>query len=176
MLRLMLLRHAKSDWSDENLHDHDRTLNARGWKAAASIGQHLHKHSLLPKMILCSTALRTRQTLMEIMPHLKGDTRIQLLRDLYNSSDADYLDIIQAFGGGIDTLLVVGHNTAIQETAVDLCGRGNPEYMQQMASHYPTGALAIIDFEQRRWSEIARSQGRIVSFFQPRNLQAVSGT
>ncbi|KZL21367.1 2,3-bisphosphoglycerate-dependent phosphoglycerate mutase [Pseudovibrio axinellae] len=176
MLRLMLLRHAKSDWNDEGVHDHDRSLNSSGWKAAARVGAHIHQHKLHPKLILCSTALRTRQTLMEIMPYLRCDTRIQLLRDLYNSSDADYIDTIRAFGGGYDTALVIGHNTAIQDTALELTGKGNPEYMQQMQSKFPTSALAMIDFEEHRWSEIERRKGRIVSFFQPRHLQAVSGS
>ncbi len=176
MLRLMLLRHAKSDWSDEGAHDHDRSLNSSGWKAAASVASHIHQHQLHPKLILCSTALRTRQTLMEIMPHLRNDTRIQLLRDLYNSSEGDYIDAIRAFGGGYDTLLLVGHNTAIQDTALQLSGKGNPELIRQMDTKYPTGALAVIDFEEHRWSEIERRQGRIISFFQPRHLQAVSNS
>ncbi|KZL05746.1 MULTISPECIES: histidine phosphatase family protein [Pseudovibrio] len=176
MLRLMLLRHAKSDWSDEGAHDHDRSLNTSGWKAAARVGAHIHQHHMHPKLILCSTALRTRQTLMEVMPYLRNDTRIQLLRDLYNSSEGDYIDAIRAYGGGFDTILIVGHNTAIQDTALELTGKGNPEYIHQMQSKYPTGALAVIDFEEHRWSEIECKKGRIVSFFQPRHLQAVSGS
>ncbi|SDR36926.1 histidine phosphatase family protein [Pseudovibrio sp. Tun.PSC04-5.I4] len=174
MLRLMLLRHAKSDWSDDVLHDHDRPLNTPGWKAASRVGAHLHQHELLPKLILCSTALRTRQTLMELMPYLRGDTRIQLMRDLYNSSEGDYVDAIRAYGGGYSSVLVIGHNTAMQDTATELTGKGNPEYMHQIQSKYPTGALAVLDFEEHRWSQIERKKGRIISFFQPRHLQAVS--
>ncbi len=176
MLHLMLVRHAKSDWGDKGVHDHDRVLNPSGWKAAAKLGTHIHEHHLHPKLILCSTALRTRQTLMEIMPYLRNDTRIQLLRDLYNSSEGDYIDAIRAYGGGFDTVLVIGHNTAIQDTALELVGKGNPEYIAQIQSKYPSGTLTTIDFEEHRWSEIERQKGTITSYYQPRHLQAVSGT
>ncbi|WP_310619210.1 SixA phosphatase family protein [Flexibacterium corallicola] len=174
MLRLMLLRHAKSDWADTAVHDHDRPLSGRGWSAAEAVGLHMHQHNLCPSTVLCSTALRTRQTLIEIMPYMRDNTKIHLLRDLYNSSESDYVDTICSLGAFSPTLLVVGHNTAIQETALELTGSGSPELISQMEQKYPTAGMAIIDFDARRWSEVGRAAGRLVSFFQPRTLKAVS--
>ncbi|MTI19255.1 histidine phosphatase family protein [Rhodobacteraceae bacterium RKSG542] len=173
MLRLLLLRHAKSDWSEPGLHDHDRPLNARGWKAADLAGQHIQQYQMVPATILCSTALRTRQTLMQLLPHLRADMKIQIMRDLYMQGDLQYIDTIRALGGPSSKLMLIGHNPAIQDTALELAGKGNPELFDQMEEKFPTAAMAVIDFEAHRWSEVTPKQGRLVSFFQPRSLQVL---
>lgn len=63
MLRLILVRHAKSGWDDPGLDDHDRPLAPRGRRAAGWLGTALRDGGFLPETILCSSALRTRQTL-----------------------------------------------------------------------------------------------------------------
>ena len=60
--RLILTRHAKSDWDDPMLDDHDRPLNKRGQRSAAELGEWLHSRGYEPDEVLCSTALRTRET------------------------------------------------------------------------------------------------------------------
>ena len=62
MKRLILVRHAKSDWS-LGMADHDRPLNVRGRASAAAIGRWLREKNLRPDQVLCSTATRTRETL-----------------------------------------------------------------------------------------------------------------
>ena len=63
MKTLLLLRHAKSAWSDPRLDDHDRPLNGRGERAAKAMADHIAREGPRPDLILCSTAMRTRQTL-----------------------------------------------------------------------------------------------------------------
>src|SRR5271169_6955745 len=62
MRRLMLLRHAKSDWSSPGMPDRERPLNARGIADAHTMGIYLARHALVPDLILCSPAKRTRLT------------------------------------------------------------------------------------------------------------------
>ena len=63
---LILMRHAKSDWSSGVLEDHDRPLNARGQVAAAALGDWLRSKEWLPGEVLCSTATRTRENLQRV--------------------------------------------------------------------------------------------------------------
>ena len=55
MLRLMLLRHAKSAWP-EGVADHNRPLASRRVKAAPAIGRYMVSEGPLPERIVVSTA------------------------------------------------------------------------------------------------------------------------
>src|SRR4051812_14108350 len=68
-VRLLLLRHAKSDWSG-NLGDHDRPLAPRGRKATPRIGACMRKRGYVPAAVVCSTAERTKETLELLLPAL----------------------------------------------------------------------------------------------------------
>lgn len=173
MPRLMLLRHAKSSWDAAGVKDFDRPLNARGRHAAPLMGRHMAAHALLPDRIVCSTARRTRETLAGLLSHFDRDLDVRLTRALYESGSADYLDVIRAFGATARQLLVIGHNPAMQEVAVDLVGAGNPALIGAIAADYPTAALAVIDFPEKTWAEIQPRGGRIVAFFRPRELAVV---
>ena len=83
--RLILTRHAKSAWDDPALDDHDRPLNGRGRRAARELGDWLASRGYLPEEVLCSSALRTRETWatvaatpLEVIPALR------ILPDLYH--------------------------------------------------------------------------------------------
>ncbi|MCA1298853.1 SixA phosphatase family protein [Stappia indica] len=170
MLRLLLLRHAKSDWSDAAQIDFDRPLNIRGQRAAPQMGAHMARHGLVPDKVLCSSARRTRETLGLILPHLSGNMEIRVTRDLYEDGELDYVDSIRALGGGARTVLVIGHNPAMQDTALELIGEGNPALRESIATKFPTAALAVVDFAINRWSDAERGSGRVVAYCLPRQL------
>ncbi|MBB99603.1 MAG: phosphohistidine phosphatase [Rhodobacteraceae bacterium] len=172
MLRLLLLRHAKSDWHDTSALDHDRTLNARGRGAAPAIGEHMARHGLMPDKVLCSTAQRARETLALVLPHLAGEIDIRITRGIYDESEMDYVDFIRALGGGSRTLMLIGHNPAMRDTALELVGGGNPSLVEAIEGKYPTAALAVIDFAANRWSDVERASGRILAYCLPRHLPA----
>jgi phosphohistidine phosphatase len=62
MRTLYLLRHAKSSWKDASLRDFDRPLKERGKEAAVVVGQRLAAEKLKHPLVLCSPAVRTRET------------------------------------------------------------------------------------------------------------------
>jgi len=175
MPRLFLLRHAKSSWDDSALDDFSRPLNLRGRAAGPLMGRHIADHGLLPERVLCSSARRTRDTFAAILPYLAGDFDARFLGRLYQASAADYLDLIRKEGGKARTLLMIGHNPAIQEAALSLIGLGNPELKAMIGEKFPTAALAMIDFDGE-WSRVTAASGRIVAFFRPRELEAVDAT
>ena len=72
MLTLSLLRHAKSSWDDASLNDFDRPLSERGENAAPRVGAYMAAQGLAPEFVLCSPAVRARQTLDLVLPHLAG--------------------------------------------------------------------------------------------------------
>jgi phosphohistidine phosphatase len=173
MPRLMLLRHAKSSWDDTAADDFDRPLNSRGRRAAPLMGRHMTMHRLVPQRIACSSARRTRETLAGLLPYLGEDIDIRLTRDLYDTGEDRYLDVVRSQGGSARSLLVIGHNPALQDIAMTLIGQGNPSLTDDIRDKFPTAALAVIDFDARRWVDVEPQGGRIVAFFRPRELGAV---
>lgn len=86
MRTLYLMRHAKSDWTDEHQDDFDRTLTNRGQRAASLMGIFMTQKGLAPRGILCSTAMRTEQTAQRVVAQLPAPPDIVSLPDLYMAS------------------------------------------------------------------------------------------
>src|SRR5438876_10156760 len=88
---LYLLRHAKSSWEDVALADHDRPLASRGRRASRTIAAHLRKQAIVPSLVLCSSARRTRETLERIRAGLGEEIEVQIEDGLYAASASDLL-------------------------------------------------------------------------------------
>jgi phosphohistidine phosphatase len=173
-MRLFLLRHTKSDWGDDELRDFDRPLNSRGKSAARLMGRYLQENALYPNRILCSTALRTRETLARILPFQPKEAQIHLLSDIYEQSDLSYTNLIRRHGGRAQQLMIIGHNPATEHTAIELAGTGSAEVMADMKMKYPTGALSVIDFDIADWAELQTGTGHLERFVKPRELSVKS--
>ena len=94
---ILLLRHAKSAWGQPGLEDHDRPLNKRGARAAESMAEHIIHNAPRPDLILCSTAVRTRQTLAPLVHRLTNPAPpIALEKGLYLASEHALLERLRA--------------------------------------------------------------------------------
>lgn len=167
----MLLRHAKSDWGDPSLDDFERPLNRRGQKAADLMADYLIETCPPPDLILCSTALRTRLTLQAILARISLDTDIQLRGELYEDSEADYISLLQNLDTAAETVLIIGHNPATEDTASLLYGNGDPEGFEKLNEKFPSGALAIMTFPVRNWRQIVETTGTLERFIRPRDIE-----
>ena len=97
---ILLLRHAKSAWGQPGLDDHDRPLNKRGERAAEAMAEHIVHNAPRPDLILCSTAVRTRQTLAPLVKRLGAPAPpIALENGLYLASEDVLLAHIRAHLG-----------------------------------------------------------------------------
>lgn len=171
MLRLLLLRHAKSSWDAPALHDRDRPLTVRGRRAARSMGEFMHKSGYRPHHVMCSPAARARATCTLVLQAMNRKVRCTIEEDIYDFGDGSViLRLIRAKGGGVSPLLLVGHNPSMEELAAALVGDGPPAAIKAMARKFPTAALAVIDFDAATWADIAEGAGRLVSFTRPKTL------
>jgi phosphohistidine phosphatase len=160
-MRLILMRHAKSDWSSGVTRDHDRPLNPRGARSARAMGDWLRSNGYLPDQVLCSTATRTRETLAG----LRIDAATDFLPELYHAESWDMLDTLRGAVG--ETVLMIGHNPGIGELASDLVNAA-PDHPR--FHDYPTCATLIVDFDGTEWSMLTPGTGRAVDFIVPRVL------
>jgi phosphohistidine phosphatase len=171
MRTLWLLRHAKSSWGQAGLADHERPLNARGRDAAARIGRHLALRGVCPDLVLCSSALRARQTLERVIGALDAEPEIRVESDLYLAGEGALLQRLGELPDGASSVLLVGHNPGIAELAAQLAVRGDADGLAALRTKYPTGALAELRPDAQRWSDLARGC-ELVAFVTPKQLRA----
>ncbi|MBI1384891.1 MAG: histidine phosphatase family protein [Rhizobiales bacterium] len=175
MLKLHLLRHAKSDWTDRTLTDHDRPLGPRGERAAPEMARFMATAGLVPELVICSSAARTRQTLALMLPHL-GDPEsghspaVTYSPAIYEASAATLLNVLANVAGSPSPLLLVGHNPGLQELALLLAGGEECPPVWAVREKFPTAGLAEINLAISNWSEIAPGCGSLVRFETPRSL------
>ncbi|MCV6545987.1 MAG: histidine phosphatase family protein [Cohaesibacter sp.] len=170
MLRLYLLRHAKSSWTNPALADYDRPLNKRGRKDLPNIAHYMQQQNYQPQRILCSGAMRTRQTLAGILPALTTDCSIQLLSGLYEGYAPDYLLVLRDHAQNNQSVMIVGHNTGMQEIALRLIGAGDRALLNDMEIKFPTGSLAVLDFDVPSWNDVTAQTANLSDFVKPRDL------
>lgn len=173
MRRLFLLRHAKA--SRDEGRDEDRVLAPRGVLDAPRIGQFLREEVYIPDLILCSPAARTRQTLELILPELGAKPQVSYLEDLYLAESEEIAAIAARTGDGVNSLMIVGHNPGLEECARELARlpkeRRPRKRYETMAAKFPTGSLAVIDFEIERWAGIRPGLGELELFVRPKDLK-----
>jgi phosphohistidine phosphatase len=170
MRRLMLLRHAKSDWSQPGQRDHDRDLSARGSAAAPRIAGYLAKRALIPDCVLVSTARRTRETWKLVATGLPARAKAVFDEHIYEAQPAEILDAVRATPAACQCLLVIGHNPGLQELALMLIGDGRRDEINRLAEKLPTAGLVVIDVPTDDWASLKAGTGRLDAFVTPRGL------
>lgn len=165
--RLILTRHAKSSWDDPRMADHDRPLNARGIAAAADLGVWLASRGYVPGQVLCSDALRTRETWAGIAPALTPAPEVEFKPSLYHAGPDVMLAVLRH--ATADCVLMIGHNPGIAEFAHRIVARAplNPEFQR-----YPTGATLVADFAVDSWDQVVWGMGSADDFIIPREIMA----
>ena len=165
--RLILTRHAKSSWDDPLTPDHDRPLNERGKMAATDLGQWLASRGYVPAEVLCSDALRTRETHSGIHAALPGAAEATLKPTLYHAGPDVMLAVLRH--ASADVVMMIGHNPGISEFAARLATRApaNPDF-----ARYPTGATLVLEFPVNQWSDVAFGTGATLDFIIPREIVA----
>lgn len=161
MKRLILMRHAKSDWSHDR-EDHDRSLNTRGQRSAKAMGDWLRASDTLPDEVLCSSATRTRETLHGLALNAPP-TRFE--HRLYHAAPDTILSLLKDARG--QTVLLLGHNPGIGLCAAALVGTApdHPRFRD-----YPTCATLIADFDIADWDDLIPGRGKVVDFRVPREF------
>lgn len=171
MRRLMLLRHAKSDSSQGVMHDRERPLTPRGRDAAPIIGAYMARHALEPDLVLCSPALRARQTLELVLPAFDRKPKIATDDRLYGAGPDELLDVIREADPASHSLLLIGHNPGLQDFAEVIIASGEIEARQQLNEKLPTAGLVVIDFALDEWRRIHPQSGRLDRFITPQALE-----
>ena len=168
MHTLHLLRHAKSSWEDQTLADEERPLAPRGIRDARRLARHLSGLGVEARLVLCSSAVRARQTLDLLTPSL-GETPVQIEEALYAAPAAALLERLQTLPESVSSVLLIGHNPGMHEVALQLVAGG--EKLDQLARKFPTCALATLAAPAGPWRDLRSGAAQLTGYTTPRDLR-----
>lgn len=170
MLRLLLLRHAKSSWPAGVL-DIDRPLAKRGQEASVLMGNYIRSECLAPDLALVSSARRTQET-WELIHPIIGDVESRNDGRIYEAPVSRLLTALQEVEPEVRTVLMIGHNPGLEDLASFLIGEGDMDGILRLGRKYPTAGLAVIDFPVESWAHVKRKSGRLERFVTPKSIGA----
>lgn len=174
MKRLLLLRHAKAVASGPNIDDHARALADRGRSDAPAIGRYMVKQGLEPDLVLASTARRTVETAELVFAEFRTPPEIAYLDALFLAEAEGITAVIRRVPRKQGCVCIVGHNPGLEVCASALARepvkRKERDYFDAIEEKFPTGALAVLDFDVEQWRDVRPGEGRLVDFVRPRDL------
>jgi phosphohistidine phosphatase len=160
--RLVLLRHAKSDWPG-GVPDHERPLARRGRRDAPAVGRWLEDSGCVPDAVICSTALRARET-WELASALPGLAAVPVRPEprVYEATALGLLMLVREFEPRWRTVAVVGHNPGLAELTIGLAGPDG----RDPPPAFPTAFAAVLELPGD-WAEAEPDAGRLLAFSVP---------
>jgi phosphohistidine phosphatase len=168
--RLVLFRHAKSEWPD--VADHDRPLAKRGRRDAPAVGRWLAASGYLPDAVICSTARRARETwelaatgLAAVAPAPGRAPAVRYEPRVYEATVLSLLMLVREFDDAWRTAVVVGHNPGLAELTVGLAGTDSAP-----GQAFPTAAVAVLGLAGP-WAAAAPGEARLLAFTVPAQLR-----
>jgi phosphohistidine phosphatase len=159
MLRLMLFRHAKSDWNADTRGDRDRPLNGRGERAAATMGLVLREMGEIPDLVISSPAVRAEATVT--LARISGgwDSHLEIADELYGAGPDSALAVAARCGGGVERLMLVGHEPTWSLLARQITGG---------RIVVKTATVLAFDLNAATWADVGQANGSLAFAVHPR--------
>lgn len=151
MRTLMLLRHAQAISMTMDLSDKERSLTDQGKEDAVNLFETLQKEGNLPDIILCSSALRTKQT-AKIFEEQAPKIQIIYRDDLYNASTGMIYETAKSVNSTKKSVMIIAHNPGIYDFVRFLLGDTDPQTLEQIMSGYPPCTLSMYECPCDDWS------------------------
>lgn len=171
MKRLGLFRHAKSDWHDAVARDFDRPLNQRGRKGAAIMGPQVLESGVEWQRILCSPAVRAKQTIEIAEAATTTTVPIEWDRRIYLASSATLADVIREQPDSTQNLLMVGHNPSLEDLIFDLVPEDADQPLRRIVEEkFPTATYAVLELDIDHWADLDDGGARLVHLVRPRDI------
>lgn len=159
MKRVLLMRHAKSDWSNKNLSDHQRPLNNRGKNDAPKMALEIAERGIFPELILVSDSLRTRNTWEMIQDYFPSSQTV-FIPELYHASSSEIVNILSGVDDLIDNVMIIGHNPGITTAFYDIA--------KVRIDNVPTSGVGCIRLVSEKFKDILSSGNELEYFIYPK--------
>ena len=165
--RLVLLRHAKAEPGGQKT-DELRPLALAGRRQSQRVGVALAEQGLIPDLVLCSSAIRARQT-WELVRSGLGSAEPELLVSemLYEAGTVGVLAQVREVADDVRTVLVVGHEPIMSAVAGGLAGEGSDAAaIARLHVGMSTATFAVLEFVGS-WMELDSGGARLVAVVVP---------
>ena len=160
---LVLLRHAKAEDSSTAQTDHERALSPRGRSDAAAAGEWLKEQEIAPTLVLCSTALRTRETWAAVSETSGFGGLVEHERRIYNAPVEQLLQVVQGADEDARVVALVGHSPGVPGLAATLAGEGSDaDAVRTLEEGYPTCTIAVLEITGD-WADLAPGSARLLA-------------
>lgn len=178
MKRLGLLRHAKSEEDQPTGCDFDRSINAKGRRAAETMGNYIGRKVDPFDRVLASPAVRVQETLNIALDAMGKTAPVHRHEDrrLYLSTSETIAEVVADLAGDADSVLVVAHNPGLEDFVLDhVANDGSCALRDVVATKYPTGAFALLELDIDDWADIEDARARLLELKRPRDLDPTLG-
>jgi len=172
---LTLLRHAKSGWDDPVSRDFDRPLNAKGKRAAETVGRTMRSLDLAFDHVVASPAVRVEQTIDGVESGYGRALSPAYDRRVYLASAGSLLDVVRETADDHATLLLIGHNPGLEDLVLLLAPDEPGGLRGDVEEKYPTATLAGLTFAVDAWGDIVEGAGTLTRLIRPRDLDPELG-
>jgi phosphohistidine phosphatase len=161
--RIVLLRHAKAEWSQDS--DHERPLAERGRKDAPVAGRKLVDSGIVIDLALCSTAVRTRETWKLAVHEMPHRPKTVYEERLYEASLGELIALLNETPDDVQNLLLIGHNPGMHALADALAGKADGDALTRLdRSGFPTAAIAVLTFSGP-WKSVEHGVARLTEYW-----------
>ena len=158
---LILARHAKSSWKEQDQHDFDRPLNARGIRDAPEMADRLASRNEGVACVVSSDAARALATARLLSTGIRlNPAHIVRAPDIYEAAASAIISEIEGLNDAHSCVLMVGHNPGMSEAVNILC----PEAGISM----PTCAMACLTLDIDSWQQTGRNCGSLKWYDYPK--------
>ena len=160
MKHLYLIRHAKSDWSDESQSDFERGLNKRGQRAILTMAGVLKEKKIMPDLMLSSSAKRARLTAEGLANNIDYSGKIKYIDALYMAEPTEVIHMIKEIKDKYNAVFIVGHNpetTELTELLID-----------ETIDNVPTLGIVALNVAIEHWGNIKAENIKLDFFIYPK--------
>lgn len=166
MKTLILIRHAKSDWTDGSLSDHDRPLNNRGMHDAPEMAKRLLKNNISIDAFYTSTALRAMAT-ANLFAGILNEMQLPIIQkpELYLAGVNIFQTLISEIDNSFNSIAIVAHNPGITHFANTLTNA--------RIDDMPTGSFFIVKSDVVEWKQFTNAIKKFFCFSYPKNEKLI---
>ncbi len=176
MKTLTLLRHAKSGMGEPGQRDFDRTLNAKGQRAAATMGRHWKALGGGFDAVIASPAQRVVDTIEHFQRGFGPLPEVGYDKRAYLASAPGLIELIHGVDDAHDRLLVIGHNPGLEDLVLELVpDRADDRHRDDVEEKFPTASVAELSFAVDSWADVAADGATLVRFVRPRDVDPALG-
>ena len=161
MKKILLVRHAKSSWTDFSIRDHDRPLNDRGHQDAPVMAKKIKELEFKPESIYTSTAKRAKDTAKYFATTLQVENNhFHLLPRLYHPTPETILDVINKAADEYKSIAIFCHNPGVTHFASHILNK----YIDNVS----TCGIIVISSDVNQWSEVNSNNLHFINYFYPK--------